>query len=965
MQNKRSRIILGVIVPAVILISAIALGNQVALAKSTPKGLSEISPFHPEFPLLDEQGMNVLDSGEPVSTMQTCGACHDTEFIAQHSFHADVGLSAFTDPGNVPDGRPWDTSPGYFGKWNPLTYRYLSPQGDEIIDLSTADWMQTLAARHIGGGPGVYSRDGQLLSDLEYEPGDPETNIVDPGSGELVPWDWSKSGVVEMNCFLCHTPAPNNEARLQALQAGDFKWASTATLLGSGIVENIGGEYQWNQALFNADGELTGQFVTIQDPTNENCGQCHGLVHDDLEVPIVTTGCLPDRWMTVTSGQIISPQRLSDTGLNLANKEELTRSWDIHAERLLQCTDCHYSLNNPVYYLANDDSQPEHLLFDPRRLELGEYLYQPLHEFARGQSAESTVAPELKDTMRRCDSCHSIEVTHDWLPYKERHVNALSCESCHIPKMYSPAVQQFDWTVIHTDGEPAKICRGVEGDQVTSDSLITGFEPVLLPRTDVDGNTQLAPYNMVTSWYWVYDDPPRPVPIAYLEAAWLDGDAYQADIMARFDLNGDDNLEPGELLIDTAEKQALIASKLTGLGLANPRIVGEIQPYSINHTVTHEDWVTKDCQTCHSDDSRITQPFKLASYMPADVMPEFVQDSNTAFVGELYTTEAGELYYQPSSEEQGYYVLGHDSAEKVDLIGGLIFLGTFAGIVLHGGLRVVNALRSPANKSGTKEVYMYSVYERLWHWLQTFVIMLLLFTGLIIHKPDTFGIFSFEYVVPVHNIMAAILAVNAALALFYHLASGEIKQYIPRPYGFFDMAITQAMYYLRGIFKGEEHPYEKTPDKKLNPLQQATYFGLLNVLLPLIGLTGVLMWGAQRWPNLSVSLGGLIYIAPIHTMIAWLFASFVVLHVYLTTTGYKPLTGIQAMMMGWEQIEVPGEAEGDIQPAEHATLPDQDVSLEDRVVDGDESVSKENVESETDQEPAVDAGSDAKEVSEE
>ena len=128
----------------------------------------------------------------------------------------------------------------------------------------------------------------------------------------------------------------------------------------------------------------------------------------------------------------------------------------------------------------------------------------------------------------------------------------------------------------------------------------------------------------------------------------------------------------------------------------------------------------------------------------------------------------------------------------------------------------------------------------------------------------------------------------------------------------FDLAITQAMYYLRGIFKGEDHPYEKTPEKKLNPLQQVTYFGLLNILLPLIGLTGILMWGAQRWPAMTDRIGGLIYLAPIHTMIAWLFASFVVLHVYLTTTGYKPLTGIQAMMMGWEQIEVPDGSEVDL-----------------------------------------------------
>jgi thiosulfate reductase cytochrome b subunit len=204
---------------------------------------------------------------------------------------------------------------------------------------------------------------------------------------------------------------------------------------------------------------------------------------------------------------------------------------------------------------------------------------------------------------------------------------------------------------------------------------------------------------------------------------------------------------------------------------------------------------------------------------------------------------------------------------------------------------------------------MYGVYERLWHWLQTLTILGLLFTGLVIHKPDTFGLFSFRYIVQVHNILAGILLVNAGLSLFYHLASGEIRQFIPRPAGFFDQAIEQSLYYLRGIFKGERHPFEKTPEKKLNPLQQSTYFAILNVLLPLQVLTGAMMWGAQRWPDLTARLGGLPFLAPSHTLIAWLFAAFIVLHVYLTTTGHTPFAGIQAMMAGWDELEVHGPAE--------------------------------------------------------
>ncbi|HEX6386818.1 MAG TPA: cytochrome b/b6 domain-containing protein, partial [Anaerolineae bacterium] len=237
------------------------------------------------------------------------------------------------------------------------------------------------------------------------------------------------------------------------------------------------------------------------------------------------------------------------------------------------------------------------------------------------------------------------------------------------------------------------------------------------------------------------------------------------------------------------------------------------------------------------------------------------------------------------------------------------FLATMAGVTVHGGLRYVIARRRLARMPALREVYMYGVYERLWHWLQTVAILALLFTGLIIHKPDTFGAFSFSYVVQVHNVLGFILVINAALAAFYHLASGEIRQFLPRPYGFFDQAIIQARFYLRGIFRGEAHPFDKTRQRKLNPLQQVTYLAILNVLLPLQIMSGIMMWGAQRWPETAAALGGLPFLAPLHTLVAWLFASFIIMHVYLTTTGPTPLAGIRAMMLGWDDVEVHAQPE--------------------------------------------------------
>jgi thiosulfate reductase cytochrome b subunit len=158
----------------------------------------------------------------------------------------------------------------------------------------------------------------------------------------------------------------------------------------------------------------------------------------------------------------------------------------------------------------------------------------------------------------------------------------------------------------------------------------------------------------------------------------------------------------------------------------------------------------------------------------------------------------------------------------------------------------------------------------------------------------------------VHNVLGFILLINAALALFYNLASGQIRQYLPEPKGFIHRSLAQAMYYSQGIFAGAAHPLEKSKDQKLNPLQQITYLAILNILLPAQVITGVLIWGLQRWPNIAAELGGLPVLALVHTLVAWAFAAFMVMHIYLTTTGHSPAAGIKSMIVGWDTVEKHG-----------------------------------------------------------
>ena len=798
--------------------------------------------LHPSFPLLDSAGVNVLESGNPISTMQTCGTCHDTDFIADHSLHADIGFSSVSQD---IEGVSW------YGDWNAITY--ASP------DLPIEEWVQTYGWRHVGGGPAV-------------EVG------------------------VEMNCFICHINEADNESRITALESGQFTWASTATLNQTGIVQPNDDTWVYNPSAFNDDGELLSQYVTVAQPANDNCGFCHGVVGDNAQIPLEFDLYDQNQWHTLTTGQVFSPERLNNSGVNLAGKSDLNRSWDVHAERLVGCTDCHYSLNNPIFYVESDESRPDHLQFDPRRMDFEDYLTRPLHQFANGGENATDIFPIFERADRDCATCHDAESTHSWLPYATRHIQVMECETCHIPELFAPALESVDWTVINTDGSPQMTYRGVEDG--SQPPLVTGFTPVLL----TNNQGKLAPNNLVSVWYWVDGALAQPIDSETLKSIWLDDDDYVREILHIFDLDKNGTLSDTEQIIDSNEKKAVIEERLIAEGYENPRIVGEVSAYSISHNVTHGEWATSDCSTCHTTDSLINQPMSLSNRLPGNVQPVFSDIS-----GDFFTDENGILYFQPSAqdENENLYILGYDSVSWIDWLGILLFLGTMFGVFVHGGLRYMIARRmTPPEEPELREVYMYSVYERQWHWLQTAVIFGLLITGLIIHKPDMFSMFYFSGVVFFHNAFALILLVNAALAAFYHLASGEIQQFLPTPHGFFNDMFAQAKYYLWGIFKGEPHPFEKTRNRKLNPIQQMTYFGLLNVLLPLQIITGTLMWGAQHIPSVTDLLGGLAFLAPIHTLISWLLVSFIVMHVYMTTTGHTPLANIRAMMMGWDEVEV-------------------------------------------------------------
>lgn len=643
------------------------------LALASEAGADQI---HPAIELLDANGQPVGDG--PVSSMQTCGGCHDTSWIADHSPHAKLGLDEMGAPAS---GRSFDVGPGALNRFDPLRYDRVEFEGEFTIGI--ADWLRRFGGEHAGGGFATVDASGRPLTSPSPDRPDAFTHALGP-DGEPVAWNWNASGVAELNCFLCHLPAPDDAARREALARGAFGDAVTATLQGAGVVRREGSAWVYTTL---PDGTVD---LPLRDPAPANCGICHGAVVGDPSEAFFLAPSARRR-ETLTTGSVFAPGRIARSGMNVAGRDSLARPWDVHAERLLECTDCHSSVNNPAHFAESTETRPAHLRYDARRVDIGEYLLRPSHEFVRGSSAQTPSRRDLDDTMRRCEDCHQASAAHDWLPYRDRHLEGLQCEACHVPQQFGAALASIDWTLLDEEGEPLRHYRGVDGDPDSPQTLLEGYRPVLLPRADADGRARLTPHNLITSWVWTDGENGAPLSRATLERAFLVDGTLHPSVRAALDATGDGEISASEYGLYSPHQVSAIQARLREVGVADPRIRGEVQPFGTHHGVATGAWATRDCGTCHGAGSRATEEFFLADYAPGGVLPVPVADAGVEFAGTIALSECGHVVYQPDARLAGLYLFGASRIDWIERLGQLTVILVLAGIVLHGGLRLVLA----------------------------------------------------------------------------------------------------------------------------------------------------------------------------------------------------------------------------------------------------------------------------------
>ncbi len=681
----------------------IALAAPGATAAGSPPAGMPPRPklAHPALTLRDASGRNVLESGAPISTRQTCGGdCHDYEFITD-SFHFQQGKNEMDSELLKSHGvAPFNSSPGMFGKFSIIPNRQLTHAGitdPEDADMSQPEWLTKCGVCHTGAGISEKDLKGRHFLDPSAVPDgslDPSYTIRDRASGAVVPWDWKKSGVAEADCFLCHVPKAVRGARRERMSRGDFRWAGVATLVETGIVrEDEGGAFTYVREAFNPDGTVKMGLLNLSDPTLENCAMCHGFTARDATTiqPIQHADIMRG---TEKAGWIYNGAKISDTvSPKILGRDKMDFPWDAHAAKGLVCIDCHFSPNNPGRMVQSDAEK--HLAYRPGADDPAVYLKRPDHNFARGNIPPETVNLTRHNTMRGCGDCHEAEKGHEFLPYKSLHFKALACQTCHIPEVHFWAYRSDEWGFLMDTGTSRITFRGIEGGIVDPDAKVTGFKPAYVPTRAKDGHLEIRPTNLITGVYWFDKGKGRPVFTWQVQKAFFAGKGsegswdYRPEITAAF-ADKEGIIDLPQAVYDTPEKIALVRGLLQKYaGIGDPELRIEVVPWAMSHSTVGKGQATNECTACHARNSILRRPLDLDDALPKNVPIVYggKQVSVVDYGGQAPAFDNRELL-------ASFYIIGNSRAGWVEWLGWLSVAGAVIFALVHGTIRIISGGRS-------------------------------------------------------------------------------------------------------------------------------------------------------------------------------------------------------------------------------------------------------------------------------
>ncbi|KAA5599951.1 cytochrome B [Blastochloris sulfoviridis] len=223
-----------------------------------------------------------------------------------------------------------------------------------------------------------------------------------------------------------------------------------------------------------------------------------------------------------------------------------------------------------------------------------------------------------------------------------------------------------------------------------------------------------------------------------------------------------------------------------------------------------------------------------------------------------------------------------------------------------------SAVPPPGIPQPRRSVMIYTRYERFWHWSQAALIFILAVSGFAVH--GSFTLMDFRTAVLIHSSAAVALIVLWIFTTFWHFTTTAWRHYLPDVRGL--PAVIR--FYVWGILVGAPHPYSKTLKRKQNALQSLAYLSFMVIIGPALWASGIIYLAYPLWGQWATGILGLPTVVFVHTAAADLMMIFVIIHIYMTTTGKTFTHYVKTMITGYDTIE--------LTPAEAAYLEEEEVS---------------------------------------
>ncbi len=200
----------------------------------------------------------------------------------------------------------------------------------------------------------------------------------------------------------------------------------------------------------------------------------------------------------------------------------------------------------------------------------------------------------------------------------------------------------------------------------------------------------------------------------------------------------------------------------------------------------------------------------------------------------------------------------------------------------------------------SEKVYLYPVWVRVWHWINAFMFLVLIITGLSMqYSSPNYPMIRFDFAVTIHNIAGIIVVIDYIFYVIANRVTPNGKYYKLRRKGLLKRLTKQFMYYTFGIFKKQQAPYPISRSRKFNPLQKVSYIVAMYLLLPLLILTGF----GLLYPEIILSkvfgVSGIHLTDLIHILMGFMLSVFMIIHIYFCTMGKTPFSNFKSMMDGW------------------------------------------------------------------